>query len=102
VPEALLRRVVDAFAPLAVILFGSRARGSCRPTSDWDLLVIVDDGTPDERFDPEFCWNVQRGVARSVHADVVPCKLSVFQRDRGIIDTLSREAEREGLVVYER
>jgi predicted nucleotidyltransferase len=97
-----MQRVVDAFDPKAVILFGSRARGSNRPTSDWDLLVIVDDEAPAKLFDAEFCWNVQRKAARGVHADIVPCKVSVFQQARKIIDTLSREAEREGLVVYER
>ena len=25
-----------------IILFGSRARGTARPDSDWDVLVIVD------------------------------------------------------------
>ncbi len=28
---------------VAVVLFGSRARGDARPESDWDLLVLADD-----------------------------------------------------------
>ena len=28
---------------IAVVLFGSRARGDCSPHSDWDLLVLVED-----------------------------------------------------------
>lgn len=35
---------------VAVVLFGSRARGDARPDSDWDLLVIAD-GLPEKRFD---------------------------------------------------
>jgi predicted nucleotidyltransferase len=35
---------------VAVVLFGSRARGDSRPESDWDLLVIAE-GLPDNAFD---------------------------------------------------
>ncbi len=40
-------------APKAVILFGSRARGDARRTSDYDLLVVADDLPTDfwERLD---------------------------------------------------
>lgn len=30
-------------------LFGSRARGDARPSSDYDLLILVDDKTPEIR-----------------------------------------------------
>jgi predicted nucleotidyltransferase len=32
-----------------IILFGSRARGEARPDSDYDVVVIVDQRTPDLR-----------------------------------------------------
>ncbi len=35
--------------PLAVILFGSRARGTHRPTSDADFLVVLPEGTDTRR-----------------------------------------------------
>jgi len=35
---------------VAVVLFGSRARGDAQENSDWDLLVIAD-GLPDGFFD---------------------------------------------------
>lgn len=34
---------------LAVVLFGSRARGTARPDSDWDLALIAETGQPDAR-----------------------------------------------------
>ena len=40
--------VYDAARPLAVILFGSRARGDYRDDSDVDLLVITGDDADDE------------------------------------------------------
>jgi uncharacterized protein len=48
VPETLLSRVVDVFDPRRVILIGSRARGDAREDSDYDLVVVLDDGVPDE------------------------------------------------------
>jgi uncharacterized protein len=45
-PPAFLRvpiaRLVRAFAPTRIVLFGSYAKGSERPGSDVDLLVIAD------------------------------------------------------------
>jgi predicted nucleotidyltransferase len=35
---------VHAVDPLAIVLFGSRARGDHRPASDVDLLVVVPEG----------------------------------------------------------
>ena len=49
VPADLLDRVVAYFRPRRVILFGSTARGEAGPDSDIDLLVVVDDDTPDEQ-----------------------------------------------------
>jgi predicted nucleotidyltransferase len=41
----VIRQVVAIARPLRVILFGSRARGDARPDSDWDLMVVVSEGT---------------------------------------------------------
>ena len=49
--KAVIERIVEKlrkdYAPQKVILFGSRARGSARPDSDIDLLVIKETS---ERF----------------------------------------------------
>jgi predicted nucleotidyltransferase len=36
----IVRRLVDAVDPDAIILFGSRAAGHARPDSDFDLMII--------------------------------------------------------------
>ena len=41
----VVRRIVEEVAPLRVVLFGSRARGTARPNSDVDLLIVVPNGT---------------------------------------------------------
>jgi predicted nucleotidyltransferase len=35
-------RIVRLVDPVRIVLFGSRARGSARADSDYDLLVVVD------------------------------------------------------------
>ncbi|MBI4705011.1 MAG: nucleotidyltransferase domain-containing protein [Deltaproteobacteria bacterium] len=40
-PEEIVRRLVAAYAPERVYLFGSRARGEPMAGSDYDLLVVV-------------------------------------------------------------
>jgi len=42
----LLRRLVQAYEPERVYLFGSRARGEGGPDSDYDLLLVVADDAP--------------------------------------------------------
>lgn len=39
--EVMVRRIVERFHPLRVLLFGSRARGEARKWSDVDLLVVL-------------------------------------------------------------
>src|SRR5215472_18627850 len=71
VPRDLLDPVVDYFKPQRVILFGSRARGDATRDSDIDLLVIVDDDTPDAKLG----WKAGREAHRSRHAaDIFPMR----------------------------
>ena len=44
--KEIVRRIVAASRPRKIILFGSRARGTARPDSDIDLLVIADSSEP--------------------------------------------------------
>lgn len=42
---SLTEQIVEIARPLRIILFGSRARGRDSRTSDYDLLVVVKDGS---------------------------------------------------------
>ena len=46
IPDSVVRRVEDAIRgeALAVMLYGSRARGDFRPNSDYDVLQLVSNG----------------------------------------------------------
>ncbi len=45
----IVRRLVDAYQPRRVYLFGSKARGDEGPDSDYDLLIVVADDAPADR-----------------------------------------------------
>ncbi len=96
----LLARIEATYHPEQVWLFGSRARGDARPTSDWDLLVVVPDDTDERDLDPVVAWRLQRGSG--VYADVVPCWAREYREDQGTVNTLAYEVAREGVLLYER
>jgi predicted nucleotidyltransferase len=64
-------RLVRDFGATRIVLFGSYARGSPRPSSDVDLLVY---GLPPERL-LEACVVADR-VLGDVHADLVPASIA--------------------------
>ena len=39
--DEVVNRLAGALNPVAIYLFGSRARGTARPDSDFDLLVVT-------------------------------------------------------------
>ena len=62
IPESLLSQVVAVFGPRRVILVGSRARGDARKDSDYDLVVVLDDGVPDELLSARRRYDGRRGL----------------------------------------
>lgn len=98
--ERLVRHVVEVMDPLEVWLFGSRAEGRARPTSDYDLLVVMPDGTPEPELDPVHAWRL--GWEVRVTADIIPCTRAEFDEEKHEIDSLPRAATLHGRKVYER
>jgi len=98
--EPLVRRVLARWQPFQIWLFGSRARGDAQPSSDWDLLVVLPDETPDAELDPLVGWNLQKGSG--VRADVLACRKSDFLEDKSTPNTLAFDAAVDGVLVYEQ
>lgn len=84
----IVERLVDAYEPDRVYLFGSKARGDFSPDSDFDLLVVVPDTAPDERkrsrLAYERLWDV--GTAGDV---VVTRPVSGWRRRQSISEPQS-------------
>ena len=96
----LMRRILSFYDPVRVWLFGSRARGEARATSDWDLMVVVDDPTPEAVLDLDVAWRLQHGSG--VYADIVVCRESDFESDVRRPNTIAFDAGREGVLLHAR
>ena len=96
----ILSNIVRAYRPVEVWLFGSRFRGDARPTSDWDLLVLVDDDAEDELFDPYLGWQTSRGCG--LHADIVVETVGNFNGSVNVATSLAREINTERRRLYIR
>ena len=92
-----LNRLVGALRPERVVLFGSRARGTHRPSSDYDLLIVAN------RF-RNVPW-VERAalVIRlwDLPLDLEPICLTPEEfRKRSTEISIVGEAARNGIVVF--
>ena len=60
-----VRRLTDAYQPERIYLFGSTVRGDAGPGSDYDLLIVVPDGSPSERKRPDLGYEAVERLPRS-------------------------------------
>lgn len=93
----LVGRLKTALRPLALFLFGSRAAGSARPDSDFDLLVILPD---DESAPPDYYAAYAPVAGSGVGVDVIPCRLADFEAERQQPGTIAHAADSEGRLLY--
>lgn len=94
----LLRRLVPAYQPERVYLFGSRARGEAGPDSDYDLLLVVADDAPPERRRSRLAYEALRGTG--VAADILVCTRAWFTRREGLKASLPGTILREGRLLH--
>jgi predicted nucleotidyltransferase len=92
-------RLVSAFQPHRIILFGSQARGTADERSDVDILVVCP--VSDNRRAMMVAMDrALRGL--NFARDIIVVTPEEFERDRHIPGTVARPAWREGKILYER
>lgn len=96
--DEIVRRLVIAYEPERIYLFGSHARGDAGPDSDLDLLVIVPDDATPERRRSRLAYEVLRGTG--VAADVVVWSRDYFERRREVPASLPAVVYREGRLLH--
>ncbi|MDQ3605141.1 MAG: nucleotidyltransferase domain-containing protein [Gemmatimonadota bacterium] len=81
-----------------IILFGSRARGNARDSSDYDLLVVL--------REPIDCAEEQSSLSRKLsdirpRADVHVYGEEEFEEESGVAGTVAYPAAQHGTFLYE-
>lgn len=97
--KEIVEKIVEAFHPRRIVLFGSRARGEGGLESDVDLFVEMESDKPPR----ERARDVDALFAeRQWSMDIVVCTPQEVQRGKDVLGTLLYSIEREGEVIYER
>jgi len=94
----ITRRLVEAYEPERIYLFGSKARGDAGADSDYDLLVVVPDEAPPERTRSRLAYERLWGTGSA--ADVLVWKKSEFDGRLHLEASLPSTVVREGKLVY--
>lgn len=94
----IVRRLVRAYQPNRLYLFGSVARETGGPDSDYDLLVVVPDDAPAERRQSRLAYVALRGTG--VAADVLVCTQSYFDDRLELHASLPSTIVREGVLLH--
>lgn len=98
--SAMINRLIEAYDPERIYLFGSTARGDAGPDSDYDLLLIVpDDAAPGRRRSRlayEALWPVGRA------GDIIVMTRRQFESRTRVYASLAATINDEGRVLYDR
>ena len=94
----IVRRLVEAYQPERIYLFGSVARGDAGADSDYDLLVVVPDKAQPERRRSRLAYEALRGTG--IAADVLVCTRSYFEDRRSLKASLPGTVLREGRLLH--
>jgi uncharacterized protein len=101
IPPGVIDRIVEVLDPEEVWLFGSRARETHGPDSDWDFLAVLSDTAPDRKLDIAAVWSDLRELRR-LRVEVIPIRRRDFEDDRDTPGELAETVAREGRLVYGR
>jgi HEPN domain-containing protein/predicted nucleotidyltransferase len=97
--DEMVRRLVERFDPLQVVLFGSHARGEAGPDSDVDLLLVLAEVEHKRKTVVE-ALNLLADMP--VPKDVLVRTPEEIWRECRVPGSVVRNALSEGRVVYER
>ena len=101
IPPALaeaVRRLVEAYQPEEIWLFGSHARGDAGPDSDYDLMIIVPDDADSDRRRSSMAYRSLKGIG--FPKDVVVSTHTYFHARLHRKATLPAIVQSEGKLLY--
>jgi uncharacterized protein len=92
--DRVIRRLVDAFDPVAVYLFGSRARGDAGADSDYDLMLVLAEDNERVRSRQDL-WQTSR--SRRIFVNAFLTRTGSFAWRRHEVGTLEYEVQVDGI-----
>lgn len=97
--EGAVRRIADAVRPHAIYLFGSRAKGTHRPDSDFDFIVLTRKEDGEEGRNYARMRRALRGLG--LDTDIVPIRIDDFAAEMESQVSMVSDAMRDALKVYD-
>jgi uncharacterized protein len=94
----IVQRLVNAFSPEQIILFGSHAYGNPNQDSDIDLLVIVAESDQPRYRRARAAYRALRGIG--VPKDVIVMTRQEVEGKADIPSSFVSQALRKGIVLY--
>lgn len=94
----IVQRLIKAYCPERIYLFGSRSRNDSGVNSDYDLMVVVPDSVPPERKQSRLAYEVLRGTGTA--ADVLVWTHEAFNRRLHLRASLPYTIVSEGKLLY--
>jgi uncharacterized protein len=94
----IVRRLVEAYQPERVYLFGSHARGEAGPDSDYDLMVVVPGQAPLPWQRSHRTSEALRGIGMA--ADVLVWARESFEKRLHLKASLPSTIMREGRLLH--
>ncbi len=94
----VVRRLVEAYKPERIYLFGSKARGDAGHDNDYDLMIIVPDDALPERRRSRLAYEVLWGTGTA--ADVLVWTAEQFESRLHLKASLPATVIREGKLLH--
>jgi predicted nucleotidyltransferase len=94
----VVRRLVEAYRPEFIYLFGSVARGDAGPDSDYDIMVVVPDEAPREMQECDLAYRALRGLG--IAKDILVWTRSEFDKHLPLKASLPSAIVREGKLLH--
>lgn len=96
--DEIARRLVAAYHPESLYLFGSAARGDAGVDSDYDVLLVVPDDASAERLRARRAYEVLWGIGVAV--DVLIWRRGAFDQSVRVPTSLPASVLREGILLH--
>jgi predicted nucleotidyltransferase len=94
----MVRRLVEAYRPNRIYLFGSVARGEAGPDSDYDIMIVVPDESEPGRRDCGLAYRALRGLR--IAKDVLVWTQTDFDKRLHLKASFPSTILREGKLLY--